>query len=109
MGRSHGVTQAELEALSDHRNASVFDDRDRTVIDYAIAMSQTPVDVDDDLFSRLRSHLDDPQIVELSAAIAWENYRARFNHALEMEAEGFSEGAFCPIPVRPQLPSAPAS
>ena len=41
---------------------------------------------------------DEPQIVELTAAIAWENWRARFNHALGIEAHGFTEGAFCPIP-----------
>lgn len=108
MGRSCGVTQEELEALSAHEHSAVFDARDRAVLDYAIAMSATPVEVDDALFDRLRRHLSDPQIVELTAAIAWENYRARFNHALEMESEGFSEGAFCPIPVRPHLPPATA-
>ncbi len=34
----------------------------------------------------------------LPAQIAWENWRARFNHALGIEAHGFSEGAYCPIP-----------
>jgi hypothetical protein len=38
-------------------------------------------------------------MVEFTAATAWENYRARFNHALGIEAEGFSEGAVCPVAV----------
>jgi hypothetical protein len=38
-------------------------------------------------------------MVELTSAIAWENYRARFDHAFGCDAEGFSEGAFCPLPV----------
>ena len=38
------------------------------------------------------------QMVELTSAIAWENYRARFDHAFGIEAEGFSAGAFCPLP-----------
>jgi hypothetical protein len=37
-------------------------------------------------------------MVELTSAIAWENYRARFDHAFGIEAEGFSAGAFCPLP-----------
>ena len=107
MGRSHGVTQTELAGLVDHHSCAAFDERDRTVLDYALCMTRTPVEVDDALFDRLRSHLSDPQIVELTAAVAWENYRARFNHALQMEAEGFSEAAFCPIPRRPPLSAAP--
>ena len=66
---------------------------------YADAMTDTPVDVSDALYGELRVYYDDAQIVELTSAIAWENYRARFDHALAIEAEGFSEGAFCPMPV----------
>ena len=39
-------------------------------------------------------------MVELTATIAWENYRARFDHAFGIEGEGFSEGAVCALPVR---------
>jgi len=60
----------------------------------------TPVELPDDLFSAMRRHFDERQLVELTAAIAWENYRARFDHAFGCEAEGFSEGAFCPLPAR---------
>jgi alkylhydroperoxidase family enzyme len=63
-------------------------------------MTKTPVEVQDGLFAELRAHFDEAQIVELTAAIAWENYRARFDHALGIEAQGFSEGAYCPLPER---------
>jgi alkylhydroperoxidase family enzyme len=63
-------------------------------------MTTTPVEVPDSLFARMREHFDDRQLVELTAAIAWENYRARFNLAFGCEEEGFSEGAFCPLPAR---------
>jgi hypothetical protein len=36
---------------------------------------------------------------ELTNAIAWENWRARFNCALGIESQGFSEGSYC---VRPE-------
>ncbi len=61
-------------------------------------MTRTPLDVSDDLVAELRKYFDEGQVVELTAQIAWENWRARFNHALGIEAHGFSEGAYCPIP-----------
>ncbi len=66
---------------------------------YADALTSTPVEVPDEIFDALRRFFDDAQIVELTSSLAWENYRARFDHALAIEAEGFSKGAFCPLPV----------
>jgi 4-carboxymuconolactone decarboxylase len=63
-------------------------------------MTQTPVDIPDEVFEELRQHFNEPQMVELTAMIAWENYRARFNHAFGIEAQGFSESAYCPLPER---------
>ena len=66
-------------------------------------MSRTPVEVPDALFARLRERFSESQLVELTSAIAWENYRARFDHAFGIEAESFSEGAVCALPVRTDL------
>lgn len=71
-------------------------------------MTRTPVDVPDELFAALKQHFTDSQMVELTAAIAWENYRARFNHAMGIEAQGFSEGAYCPMPEHPPTDTAVA-
>lgn len=70
------------------------------MLDLADVMSTSPADIDEDLFSALRSHFSDEQIVELASAIAWENYRARFNRVFRVESEDFSAGAFCPVPLR---------
>ena len=67
---------------------------------FAEAMTRTPVEVPEELFDTLRSFYDDAQIVEITSALAWENYRARFDHALDIGSEGFTEGAFCPLPVK---------
>ncbi len=67
---------------------------------YADAMTRTPVDVPHELFQGLRARLNEAQLVELTTAIAWENYRARFNHAFGLESEGFSEGTYCALPTR---------
>ena len=70
------------------------------MLEYADGMTQTPVEVQDALFAKLREKFTDVQLVELTATLAWENYRARFDHAFRVEAEGFTEGRFCAISVR---------
>jgi alkylhydroperoxidase family enzyme len=63
-------------------------------------MTATPVEVPADMFARLREHFGEAALVELTAAIAWENYRARFDHAFGIESQDFSEGASCALPER---------
>lgn len=89
-----------MEALPDHEGSPAFTDLERLVLDYTVAMTSTPVVVPDALFAALRARFDEAQLLEITAAIAWENYRARFNHALDIGAQGFSEGASCLIPER---------
>jgi 4-carboxymuconolactone decarboxylase len=99
LARTHGVTEEQLRELSDHRESAAFSDVEKLVLDYADAMSRAPVEVSDGLFAALRSHFDERQLVELTGAIAWENHRARFNAALDVGAQGFSEGAVCAAPA----------
>ncbi|HKV77036.1 MAG TPA: hypothetical protein VJP02_02780 [Candidatus Sulfotelmatobacter sp.] len=70
------------------------------MLEYADAMTRTPVEVPDALFTRLRERFSEAKLVELTSAIAWENYRARFDHAFGIEGENFTEGAVCAMPVR---------
>jgi alkylhydroperoxidase family enzyme len=100
VGRAAGVTEEQLRELPRYRASDAFDAVEKTVLDYATAMTTTPVEVPDALFAALRQSFDDEQMVELTASIAWENYRARFDHALGIEAQGYSEGAFCVLPER---------
>ncbi len=94
------MTDAQLRELGTYRQSAAFTPLEKLVLDYASAITATPVDVPESLFAELRRHFDDAQLVELTAAIAWENYRARFDHALAIEAQGFSEGAYCVLPER---------
>ena len=98
ISRDWGLTDEELLALPKYRTASCFSDVDRLVLDYAAAMSRTPVEVSDELFNALREHFDVPQMVELTHIVALENLRARFNLALGIGSAGFSEGMVCAIP-----------
>ena len=92
------MSEEKLRALVAFEESAALNDVEKLSLRYALAMTETPVDVPDDLFEQLRRHFDDRQLVELTSAIAWENYRARFDHAFGAQSEGFSEGAFCPLP-----------
>lgn len=96
--RKLGITEEQLRALPDGADSDAFSERERLVLRYAVAMTETPTAVPDELFDELAAAYDEAAIVELTAAIAWENYRGRFNHALGLEAQGFTEGEFCPRP-----------
>ncbi|MDQ6914410.1 MAG: carboxymuconolactone decarboxylase family protein [Actinomycetota bacterium] len=108
LSRHHGITDDELRDLLDYRASARFSEVEKLVLDYAVGISRTPVDVPDELFARLREHFDDAQMVELTSVIALENYRARFNWAMGIQGEGFSEGAYCVRPSAPAAQHAPA-
>ena len=99
MGRNEGISDQQLLDLAHFETSPAFSELEKLVLRYAVAMTNTPVEVPDELFAELRNHFSPQQMVELTSAIAWENYRARFDHAFGIEAEGFSEGAVCPVPV----------
>jgi alkylhydroperoxidase family enzyme len=93
------VTERQLAELDRFETSAAYDEIEKDVLRYAEAMTRTPVEVPDELFAALRARLEPRQMVELTSAIAWENYRARFDHAFEIESQEFSAGAFCPLPA----------
>src|SRR5918995_6800448 len=98
IARESGLTDDEMKDLIDWESSERLDEKDKLVLAYSDAISSTPVEVSDELFTQLREHFDEEQLVELTAAIAWENWRARFNWAFGLGKEGYSEGAYC-VPV----------
>lgn len=86
---------AKLAALGAWPQSSAFSDAERAALEYAERITHTGRKVDDALFDRLRRHFSEPQIVELTAAIALENFRSKFNPALGVASQGF-----CVLPGR---------
>jgi AhpD family alkylhydroperoxidase len=100
LSRAKGVTEQQVRDLPRYRDSEAFTELEKLVLDYATRMTRTPTEMSDELFENLRRHLDEAQIVELTTAVALENLRARFNFALGIESQDFSEGSFCAIPER---------
>jgi AhpD family alkylhydroperoxidase len=98
IARQWGLTDDELLALSDYRDAPCFSKVDKLILDYATAISRTPVEVSDQLFDALRAHFDTAQLVGLTHVITLGNLRARFNVALGIGSSGFSGDRVCALP-----------
>jgi AhpD family alkylhydroperoxidase len=90
-----GVSERQLQELHRYESSDAFDRTERLVLDLAVGMTRTPVQVSDDLFAALSERFSDGELVELVNLIAVENLRSRFNAAFGLEAAGFSEGAVC--------------
>jgi alkylhydroperoxidase family enzyme len=84
-----GVTEDKIRAVEQAATSSLFDETERAALAYAEAMTITGQRVGDDLFARLRQRFSEAQVVELTAAVALENFRSKFNVALGVEAQGF--------------------
>lgn len=92
------MTEDQLHDLARYRESPAFSSIERLVIDLAVEMARIPVSVPSELMAELRQHFDEAQLVELVAAVAWENYRARFNRPFGVGQAGFSAGAACALP-----------
>ena len=98
LSREAGVTERQLRDFHEFRTSPEFSAEEKVVMEYAEELTTEPVQVPDELFARLREHFDEAQVVELTAAIAIENFRSRFNRALDIAPSGFSDGLYCPVP-----------
>jgi alkylhydroperoxidase family enzyme len=99
VSRGEGASAQQLADLAAFEDSPAFSEVEKRVLRYAAALTRTPADVSEELFNSLREHFNPQQMVELTAVIAWENFRARFNRGFGVEAEGFTEAASCPVHV----------
>ena len=85
----------KLAVVTEWRDSKLFSEAERLALEYAERITYTDRQVDDALVDGLKKHYSDAQIVELTAAIAMENFRSKFNPPLGIEAQGF-----CMVPKK---------
>ena len=91
VGSKAGLSRAKVEAALCLKESSDLSERERVALEYADRVSATPVDVSDEFFVRLRSLFSEREIVELTSHIAHENYNAKSNRPLRVEANNLCE------------------
>ncbi len=101
LSRDQGVTEDDLRALVAHADSPHWTPLEQKVLNLATAMSATPMTTPEALVAALREELGLPAFVELTCAIAWESFRARFNHAIGAKEEGYSDRMLCLLPAAP--------
>ncbi len=85
----------KLGEVTTWQDSKLFSEAERLALEYAERITYTDQRVDEELVEQLKKHYTEAQIVELTAAIAMENFRSKFNPPLGIEAQGF-----CVIPKR---------
>jgi alkylhydroperoxidase family enzyme len=91
VGRKAGLSDEKLRAVPGDDRTS-FNDTERLVIELADALTDTPSNVSDDLYARLRNVFSEEQLMQLGGQIAFENYRARWNRLFNVESDNLYQG-----------------
>ena len=100
VGGREGVPERQILELGHYRTSDAFSELEKAVLEYADRLTATPAEVPDELYERLRRELGEAALVDLTAEIAIENYRARFNRGFDVRSQGYAEGLACPLPAR---------
>ncbi len=80
-----GVSPAGADRILEYREHPELDEVDKLVVEYAIAVTETPQRIRDNMFERLKQHFTEAQIVELTLRIALCGFFNRFNEALQID------------------------
>jgi alkylhydroperoxidase family enzyme len=86
-----GATDDKIRQVPTWRDSDLFSAMEKDALEYAEKMTITGEKVNDELWGRLRGHFTEAQLVELTAAVAVENFRSKFNVPLGVEAQGFCQ------------------
>jgi alkylhydroperoxidase family enzyme len=90
VGSKAGLSDEKLLAVAKVEgvlNEGPFNAKEKLVIELADAMVTAPANISDDLYKRVRDQFSEEQLMELSAQIAFENFRARWNRVFDIPSD----------------------
>jgi AhpD family alkylhydroperoxidase len=97
LAHTQGLDEAKVREVPRWRESEVFTDLERDVMAYAEAMTVTPPTVTDEMVAGLDERLGHAAVVELTMMVAIENERSRFNSAMGLASQGYSD--VCELPL----------
>ena len=83
----YGCSDDEITAIC-NGNLEGFSPPEAALLRMADAMADTPSNVSEELYSELRRHFSDEQLIEFAASVALENFRARYNRVFDVGSDG---------------------
>jgi alkylhydroperoxidase family enzyme len=90
-----GASVEKVGSVERFGSSDLFSEKEKVALEYAEKMTITGEKVTEELFGRVRAHFSEAETVELTASVALENLRSKFNVALGVEGQGF-----CVLPGR---------
>lgn len=99
MAHNEGLDLSKVREVPRWRESEVFTPLERDVLEYAEAMTVTPMGVTDEMVAHLLGALGPAALVELTQVVALENMYSRFNSAAGLQSQGFSEVCELPLAV----------
>lgn len=91
LAHSQGMDLDKVSQVPHWRDSNRFTPLEQQVLEYTEAMTATPPTVTDAMVAALAAQLGVPAVVELTKMISIENERSRFNSALGLRSQGFSD------------------
>lgn len=82
-----GISPEGADNILNYKDHAELNEVDKLVVEYSIAVTNSPQKIRDNVFERLRKHFTEAQIVELTLRIALCGFFNRFNDALQVDDE----------------------
>jgi uncharacterized peroxidase-related enzyme len=82
-----GIEDQKLAAVWDYRTSQLYSAAERAALDFAVAAAQVPNAVTDEMFTALRRHWNEDEIVEIVGVIALFGFLNRWNDTLATPLE----------------------
>jgi alkylhydroperoxidase family enzyme len=82
-----GVSDEKLAAVWDYATSSLYTERERVALDFALAAAAQPNAVTDELFAQLRTHWSEGEVVELLGVVAMFGFLNRWNDTMATPLE----------------------
>jgi alkylhydroperoxidase family enzyme len=79
----------KVEKLEQWKESDLFDELEKTVLEYTEAVTYSDQQVTDEVIARLKRFFDEDGIIELTGLIAFQNLSSKFNSALDVPSQGF--------------------
>ena len=90
----YGATDEQLENIWSYKTHSAFSKSERAALDFALAASQIPNNVDKSISDELHKYWDDGEITEMLGVISLFGYLNRWNDSMgtTLETEAIKSG-----------------
>jgi len=83
----YGLTDDEIGRIR-NGDLSRWAPSEAALFRMADALADTPANVSNELYSELRSHFSEEELIEFAAVAAQENFRARWNRVFDVGSDG---------------------